>query len=133
MDMSFVCRDVDVGHRYCPHSPPDPILGLNDAFKKDTNPKKVLLGMGAYRDNDGKPLILGCVKKAEQKIATDGMDHEYAGINGIPSYNQKCIELAYGADHEAVKSKRIVACQSLSGTGSLRVGLDFVKEWYHNK
>jgi aspartate aminotransferase len=43
-------------------APPDPILGLNDAFKKDTSPKKVLLGMGAYRDNDGKPLILGCVK-----------------------------------------------------------------------
>ena len=39
-------------------APPDPILGLNDAFKKDTHPKKVLLGMGAYRDNDGKPLIL---------------------------------------------------------------------------
>jgi aspartate aminotransferase len=46
-------------------APPDPILGLNDAFKKDTHPQKVLLGMGAYRDNDGKPLILGCVKKAE--------------------------------------------------------------------
>lgn len=49
-------------------APPDPILGLNDAFKKDTDPKKVLLGMGAYRDNDGKPLILGCVKTAEERI-----------------------------------------------------------------
>ena len=68
-------------------APPDPILGLNDAFKKDTNPKKVLLGMGAYRDNDGKPLILDCVKKAEHKILAESMDHEYAGINGIPTYN----------------------------------------------
>ncbi len=49
-------------------APADPILGLNDAFKKDNHPKKVLLGMGAYRDNDNKPLILDCVKKAEQKI-----------------------------------------------------------------
>ncbi len=32
-------------------APADPILGLNEAFKKDTNPKKVLLGMGAYRDD----------------------------------------------------------------------------------
>jgi aspartate aminotransferase len=68
-------------------APPDPILGLNDAFKKDTDPKKVLLGMGAYRDNDGKPLILGCVKKAEEMLLAKGVDHEYAGINGIPSYN----------------------------------------------
>jgi len=46
-------------------APPDPILGLNEAFKKDTNPKKVLLGMGVYRDNDNKPYILNCVRKAE--------------------------------------------------------------------
>ena len=32
-------------------APADPILGLNDAFKKDTDPRKVLLGMGAYRDD----------------------------------------------------------------------------------
>jgi aspartate aminotransferase len=43
-------------------APADPILGLNDAFKKDTDPRKILLGMGAYRDNDGKPYILDCVR-----------------------------------------------------------------------
>ena len=32
-------------------APADPILGLNEAFKTDNNPKKVLLGMGAYRDD----------------------------------------------------------------------------------
>jgi len=108
-------------------APADPILGLNDAFKKDTDPKKVLLGMGAYRDDQGKPFILDCVKKAEEKILRDGMDHEYAGIDGIPSYKQKCLELAYGADSEVVRSKRAVACQSISGTGSLRVGLEFLR------
>ena len=45
-------------------APADPILGLNESFKKDPNPKKVLLGMGAYRDDAGKPYILSCVKKA---------------------------------------------------------------------
>ena len=49
-------------------APPDPILGLNDAFKKDQSPKKCLLGMGAYRDDQGKPFILGCVKTAEERI-----------------------------------------------------------------
>ena len=67
-------------------APADPILGLNDAFKKDTDPRKILLGMGAYRDNDGKPYILDCVKQAEETILQKAMDHEYAGIDGIPSY-----------------------------------------------
>jgi len=49
-------------------APADPILGLNEAFKKETNPKKVLLGMGAYRDDAGKPYILSCVKKATDII-----------------------------------------------------------------
>lgn len=32
-----------------------------------------------------------------------------------------------------IKDNRVVSCQSLSGTGSLRVSLDFIKEWYQNK
>lgn len=61
-------------------APPDPILGLNEAFKKDQNPHKVLLGMGVYRDNDNKPYILSCIRKAEKIIIDKQMDHEYAGI-----------------------------------------------------
>ena len=88
-------------------APADPILGLNDAFKKDTNPKKVLLGMGAYRDDNGKPYILPCVKRAEELILEREMDHEYAPIQGIDSYVQKCIKLGYGAGSKAVSEGRI--------------------------
>jgi len=37
-----------------PLAPPDAILGLNESFSKDTNPSKVLLGAGAYRNDSGK-------------------------------------------------------------------------------
>jgi len=49
-------------------APADPILGLNDAFKADTRSEKVLLGMGAYRDDAGQPYILDCVRQAEARI-----------------------------------------------------------------
>ena len=29
--------------------PPDAILGVSEAFKRDSNPKKINLGVGAYR------------------------------------------------------------------------------------
>lgn len=45
--------------------PPDPILGVTEAFKRDTNPKKMNLGVGAYRDDQGKPFVLSCVRKVE--------------------------------------------------------------------
>ena len=43
--------------------PPDPILGITEAFKKDTHPLKMNLGVGAYRDDNNKPFVLSCVKK----------------------------------------------------------------------
>jgi aspartate aminotransferase len=114
-------------------APADPILGINDAFKKDPNPKKQLLGVGAYRDDDNKPYILDCVRKAEEILLAKNMDHEYSGIDGNPSFKEKAIGLCYGADSDVLKNKRVASCQSLSGTGSLRLGLDFLREWYPNK
>lgn len=45
--------------------PPDAILGVTEAYKKDTNPKKVNLGVGAYRDDSGKPFLLPSVKQVQ--------------------------------------------------------------------
>jgi aspartate aminotransferase len=88
-------------------APADPILGLNDAFKKETNPKKVLLGMGAYRCDKGKPFILECVKLAEERILANNMDHEYSGIQGIDSFIKKSQILAFGKDNKMVLENRI--------------------------
>jgi aspartate/tyrosine/aromatic aminotransferase len=37
--------------------------GVSEAFKADTDPRKINLGVGAYRDEQGKPYILPSVKK----------------------------------------------------------------------
>lgn len=41
--------------------PADPTLILNKLYIEDTNENKVNLGVGAYRDDDGKPWILPSV------------------------------------------------------------------------
>lgn len=114
-------------------APADPIFGVNEAFKKDNSSDKVLLSVGAYRTDEGKPYVLECVKLAEQRIVEMGLDHEYAGIDGIASYKDKCAKVAFGADSAVYKEGRIASCQSVSGTGSLRVGLEFLRNWYPNK
>ena len=35
-------------------APPDPILGLTEAFNKDPNPDKINLSVGVYKDANGK-------------------------------------------------------------------------------
>lgn len=114
-------------------APPDPILGLTEAFKKDNNPKKVLLGMGVYRDDAGKPYILSCVKKATDIIQQKNLDHEYAPIHGIDSFIDKSVKLAYGADNEFYKNGQIAGAQSLSGTGAIRLGFEFLSKFYPTK
>lgn len=41
--------------------PPDAILGITEAFKRDTNSKKINLGAGTYRDDNGQPYVLPSV------------------------------------------------------------------------
>ncbi|KAG7250739.1 hypothetical protein CRUP_035179 [Coryphaenoides rupestris] len=106
--------------------PPDPILGVSEAFKKDTNPKKMNLGVGAYRDDQGKPFVLSCVRKAEALIAAKQMDKEYLAIGGLAEFNKSCAKLALGADSEVLKSGRNITVQTISGTGSLRIGANFL-------
>jgi aspartate aminotransferase, mitochondrial len=114
-------------------APPDPILGLNEAFKKDGNPSKVLLGMGVYRDDNNKPYILNCIRKAEQIVVDRKMDHEYAGIQGIDSFVNNVLKLAYGEDSHLLKDGRVAGAQSISGTGSIRLGFEFLSQFYPNK
>ena len=114
-------------------APPDPILGLNETFKKDPNPKKVLLGMGVYRDDDNKPFVLSCIRAAEKKIFERKMDHEYAGIQGIDAFIGNALKVAYGEQSQLLKDGRIAAAQSLSGTGSLRLGFEFLYEFWPSR
>ncbi|MQL20618.1 aminotransferase class I/II-fold pyridoxal phosphate-dependent enzyme, partial [Escherichia coli] len=68
--------------------PPDAILGVTEAFKADSNPKKINLGVGAYRDDQGKPFVLPSVKEAERQVIAANLDKEYAGIVGLPEFTK---------------------------------------------
>ncbi|XP_070968048.1 aspartate aminotransferase, mitochondrial [Oncorhynchus clarkii lewisi] len=110
--------------------PPDPILGVSEAYKRDTNPKKINLGVGAYRDDQGKPYVLSCVRKAEAQIAAKKLDKEYLAIGGLGDFTKACAKLALGDDNEVIKSGRNITVQTISGTGSLRIGANFLSRFH---
>lgn len=47
-------------------APVDPILSMTQRFKDDKDPSKVDLGVGAYRDDNGKPFVLRAVREVSQ-------------------------------------------------------------------
>lgn len=54
-----------------PMAPPDPILGINIAYANDTDSRKVNLGVGAYRDDNLKPVVFSVVRRVEEQIIAD--------------------------------------------------------------
>lgn len=111
-------------------APPDPVFGLIHLFLADTNPKRVLLGVGIYKGEDGKPFILKTVKKAEKMLYDSEVDKEYAFPDGIPSFRQKAIELSWGKDHPAIKEGRVASIQTISGTGALKLGYLLMNKFF---
>lgn len=110
-------------------APPDPILGLSEAFKKDTNPNKINLGVGIYQDERGQTPVLEAVKSAEALLLKDEKTKAYLPISGTPEYGAKVRGLLFGPDHEVVSSDRARTAHTPGGTGALRVGADFLKQF----
>eukprot|EP00899_Mesostigma_viride_P018900 jgi/Mesvir1/27010/Mv20717-RA.1 len=115
-----------------PLAPDDPILGVTVAFNNDPDPTKVNLGVGAYRTNDGKPLVLQAVRKAEQAILNDSsMNKEYLPIAGFAPFTDVTARLILGDTSAAIREKRVATVQALSGTGALRLAAEFIAQHYH--
>ncbi|KAL9651229.1 hypothetical protein ABK040_006230 [Willaertia magna] len=110
-----------------PTAPRDPILGLSEAFREDTSSNKVNLGVGAYRTEEGKPLVLKVVQKVEQMLLEKHLNKEYLPQDGLDEFNKVSPKLLFGADSKAIKEGRVVCTQSISGTGAVRLGLEFIK------
>lgn len=111
-------------------APPIEVFKLTRDFQADTNPQKVSLGVGAYRTDEGKPWILPVVKKAEHKLADDidaeSINHEYLPVLGLESFSNNATKMLLGTDSAALKEGRAFGVQSLSGTGALLNGGDFL-------
>ncbi|GLB36201.1 putative aspartate aminotransferase [Lyophyllum shimeji] len=113
-----------------PAGPPDPILGVTEAFKADKDPRKINLGVGAYRDDNGKPYVLPSVKKAEEILTVSKPDKEYLPITGLADFNKRAALLAYGAESAPLNEGAVAVTQSISGTGALRIGAAFLARHY---
>jgi len=107
--------------------PPDPILGLIAAYAADTNPKKIDLGIGVYRDENGNTPMLDCVVEAEKIHLATQTTKTYLGPPGVAGFNQAMGELLLGKDSQAISENRARTVQTPGGTGALRVAADLMK------
>lgn len=106
------------------------VFAVGRRYNEDPAEVKVNLSVGAYRDDDGKPWVLPVVRQVESLMAADStLNHEYLPVAGLPSLRDAAVKLVLGADSPALVEGRAFGVQSLSGTGSLRIGAEFLKRF----
>ncbi|KAJ1506664.1 Aspartate aminotransferase, cytoplasmic [Coelomomyces lativittatus] len=114
-----------------PLAPPDAVFDLTASYIADTCPEKINVGVGAYRTDEGKPWLLPVVQKVEKELAYDmSLDHEYLPINGLKSMCESAAQLILGKDHTAILNKHYASIQSISGTGALRLGAEYLARFF---
>lgn len=79
-----------------------------------------------------QPYVLPVVRKAEKLIFDKNENKEYLPIEGLAAFRKATVDLLLGAKHPAIAEGRVAVIQSLSGTGSLRVGAAFIARWMPN-
>jgi aromatic-amino-acid transaminase len=108
-------------------APRDPILGITEAFNADTRSTKVNLGAGVYLDDNGRLPLLNAVKAVERARLENLPSHGYLPIDGLAAYNGAVRAMLFGEDSPLLSEGKVVTVQTLGGTGSLKIGGDYLK------
>ena len=107
-------------------APPDPILGITEAFLKDTRDGKINLSVGVFKDESGATPVLPSVKAAEHRLLEQEKNKLYKPIQGDPAYGKAVRELLFAAGSPKVEDGTAVTAHTPGGTGGLRLAADLL-------
>lgn len=105
-------------------APADKILALIGLYRADPRPDKVDLGVGVYRDRDGKTPVMRAVREAEKRLLQGQDTKTYLGLAGDTAFNAAMARLVFGP---APDLTRIRAAQAPGGSGALRLVAELLK------
>ncbi|HET9068954.1 MAG TPA: amino acid aminotransferase [Amaricoccus sp.] len=105
-------------------SPPDKIIELLEMFRADPRQEKLDLGVGVYKDANGKTPVMRAVKAAEKRLLESQDSKAYVGILGDLEFVRGLGELALG---NAVPADRLAGAQTPGGTGAIRQLCELIK------
>jgi aspartate aminotransferase len=106
--------------------PVDPILGLSAACRADTNPDKVDLTVGVYKDERGECPVFEAVQLAQRALVGEEGTKAYMGAAGDEYFNRGIRDLTLGESSAALAQDRVSSIQTPGGCGALRIGAEIV-------
>jgi aromatic-amino-acid transaminase len=99
-------------------SPPDKIMALSGAFRADQRADKIDLGVGVYKDDAGRTVIMRAVKEAERRLLAAQDTKTYVSPQGDTEFCAAMARLALG---DSVPADRLATVQTPGGSGAVRL------------
>ena len=103
---------------------PDKILALMAAFRADPRATKIDLGVGVYKDAEGRTPVMRAVKAAERQLWETETTKTYTGLAGEPAFADAMRALVLG---DSAPATRVAAAATPGGTGAIRQGFELVR------
>ena len=103
--------------------PPDPILGLMEAFAGDPATGKIDLTVGVYRDDSGRTPVMRAIASAERELFAAQVTKAYLPPAGAAGFLRGVRALVLGPLAEGLES-RTASIQTPGGCGALRLGAE---------
>ena len=103
--------------------PADALLALIGAFRSDLRADKIDVGVGVYRDLEGRTPVLRAVKEAERRLVESQPSKGYLGPEGDVGYFDALKPIIFG---EFDFDERLSGLQTPGGTGALRLAAELI-------
>jgi aromatic-amino-acid transaminase len=101
----------------------DRILALMQAFRDDPREGKIDLGVGVYRDAQGRTPVMRAVKAAERRLVETQETKTYTTLAGDPAFAEALAALILGPGLEG----RTAAVATPGGTGAVRQAFELFR------
>src|ERR1044071_341515 len=101
----------------------DSLLALIAMANADPRPHKIDVGVGVYRDSEGKTPILKVMKEAERRLLENQTTKSYLGSAGDKRFAELIRPILLG---EHANDERIAGVQTPGGCGALRLGFELI-------
>ncbi|KAJ4253764.1 hypothetical protein NW762_010158 [Fusarium torreyae] len=111
---------------YVQQGAPDVMYELKVRADGDTNPSKVDLGVGIYRNEQGLYHEFKALKDAKDHLAATNPNHDYEITTGNVEYLRNAARIVFGNESKILVSDRFVSVQTIPGTGSIHIALMFL-------
>ncbi|KAL9575851.1 hypothetical protein ACKAV7_000014 [Fusarium commune] len=110
--------------------PLDPVFALDAAFKLDNDSRKVNLGIGVYRDDDGQAMLLSSVREAKKQLDLIDSTHEYLPLHGSDGFLENTRKLIFGSQQVGNLGEALTSIQTVSGSGANSLIARFLRVSY---